>query len=193
MDSAKAEKNVVYGVFLATLSFGFSYHSIGFPILTAAQSADSTISGLVLFPVFMASSSVGGFLYSRLRISKEVRLLGYLGYTLTGVGTLLISLVYLYRAPELYYYLSAVVIGLGTSGVETFEPTIISKIIKGSRTGSGVGYLTSFISIGLFTSNILMGLLYYEISPLSAYLYAGLAAILGGLIILFAGRKFKYY
>lgn len=182
-------RTALLGIFLATAFFGFSTYSIGFPILTAAQSGNSIIHGLILYPIFMAASASGGFIYSRISVKKEIRMLGYLGYILSGIGTLSLALVFLFRPEQLFYYIAIIILGFGVAGVETFEPTIVSKIVKGARAGSGMGTLTSFRSIGLFSSNIAVGLL-YTLSPAYSYFYAGLVAIIGGITILVAGRNY---
>lgn len=189
-EAVRGNKKTLYGIFAATALFGFSSYSIGFPILTAAQSGNSILSGLVLYPIFMGSSAFGGFLYSRIRVAREIHTLGYLGYILSGIGTLSISLIFLSHSPQFYYFVAIIVLGFGVSGVETFEPAIVSKIVRGAKEGAGMGILTSFRSIGLFTSNIMVGLLYL-LSPAYSYLYAGLVAVIGGITILFTGRNYS--
>jgi hypothetical protein len=54
-----------------------------------------------------------------------------------------------------------------------------------------MGKLTSFRSIGLLTSNIMVGLL-YMLSPAYSYFYAGVVAVLGGLIIISFGRDYSH-
>ena len=181
------EKGTFTAIMVATALFGFSYYSIGFPILSAAQHTGSVLSGLILYPIFMASSASGGFIYSRLRIKREIVTLGILGYILAGLGTLGISVVLFANLNFAYYYLSIIFLGLGTSAIETFEPSVISKI-GGSRVGSGMGILSSFRSIGMFSGNIMVGIL-YTISASYSYLYAGSVALIGGFLILGAVVK----
>ncbi len=185
----KENRRTLYGIFAATALFGFSSYSIGFPILTAAQAGHSILSGIILFPIFMGSSAFGGILYSRLRVNREVPTLAYLGYILSGVGTLLIALVYLLHSPEYFYFVAVLILGFGVAGVETFEPSIVSKIVGGAREGAGMGILSSFRSIGLFLSNLIVGLLYL-LTPFYSYAYSGVVAVIGGIIILVAGRNF---
>ena len=50
--------------------------------------------------------------------------------------------------------------------------------------------LSFFRSIGMFSGNIIVGLLYL-ISPEYSYLYATSVAVIGGLSVLIAGRNFR--
>lgn len=186
----KEETMAMTGILIATALFGFSYYSIGFPILTAATT-DSIAYGLLVYPIFMSVSAAGGFMYSRLRTSKEIRQLGLFGYALAGVGALGILLVLVTRADIAFYYVSVAILGLGTSSVETYEPSIISRIAKGSVAGRGMGLLSVFRSIGMFSGNLVFGLLYFFISSEYSYGYAAAVAFAGAAIVLVAGRSYE--
>ncbi|MHB8361039.1 MAG: MFS transporter [Thermoplasmataceae archaeon] len=186
----KEEKRTTTGIFIATALFGFSYYSIGFPILTAAQTTSSIVSGLLVYPIFMIFSALGGFVYSRMKIKREIKQLGIFGYALAGLGTIGIFLVLMLHLDLGAYYLAVAVLGLGMSSVETFEPAIISRIIRGTKAGTGMGKLSFSRSIGMFSGNIIVGLLYL-ISPEYSYLYAASVSIMAGVIVLVAGSSFS--
>ena len=186
----KTSGQTYYSILFATALFGFSYYSVGFPILTAAQDSSSILYGLLFYPIFMATSAAGGFIYSRIRARKEIRILGLLGYILSGFAALGIFLILFLHASFVYFYVSAVILGLGTSAVETFEPSIVSRIIRGSKAGSAMGSLSFFRSIGMFSGNIIVGLLYL-VSPEYSYIYAAVVAVIGGLSVLIAGRHYR--
>ena len=184
------DKRAYWGVFIATALFGFSYYSIGFPILSEAETSSSIVMGLIVFPIFLGVSSLGGIIYSRIRVKREILILGVLGYIISGIGTLGILITLFYHLSFPFYYISIVILGFGTSGVETFEPSIISKVIRGKRAGKGMGSLSFFRSIGMFTGNIVVGSL-YVISDNYSYLYATIVAILGGIIVVTMGRAYS--
>ncbi len=186
----RGAKNTYTSIMFAAALFGFSSYSIGFPILTGAQYSSSILLGLLAFIVFMTTSSAGGFLYSAIRPRKEVRQLSILGYILSGLGSLGISIVLFTHLPIEFYYIPIAILGLGTAGVETFEPTIISRISRGGKTGSGMGSLSFFRSIGMFSGILVLGFLYLIIGAQYAYLYPSAVAIAGGIIVLVGGRNF---
>ena len=186
----KSAGQTYFSILFATALFGFSYYSVGFPILTAAQDSSSILYGLLVYPIFMGTSAAGGFIYSRIRAKREIPILGLFGYILSGFAALGIFLILFLHAPFEYFYLSALILGLGTSAIETFEPSIVSRIVRGSKAGSAMGKLSFFRSIGMFSGNIIVGLLYL-ISPEYSYLYAASVAVIGGLSVLIAGRNFR--
>lgn len=184
------ETRTMTGILIATALFGFSYYSIGFPILTEAMSV-SIAYGLLVYPIFMSVSAAGGFMYSRIRAKREIRQLGLFGYALAGLGALGILLVILSHGGVAYYYLSVAFLGLGTSSVETYEPSIISRIERGSVAGRGMGLLSMFRSIGLFSGNLVFGLLYFFTSDVYSYAYAAVVSFAAAVIVLIAGRSFE--
>ncbi len=183
------ETRTMTGIMIATALFGFSYYSIGFPILTAATTS-SIAYGLLVYPVFMSVSAAGGFIYSRIHTKREIRQLGLFGYALAGLGALGILLVLAYHADMAFYYVSVAILGLGTASVETYEPSIISRIARGSSAGRGMGMLSVFRSIGMFSGNLVFGLLYFFISSEYSYGYAAAVAFAGAAIVLVAGRSY---
>ena len=80
------------------------------------------------------------------------------------------------------YYLGAAGLGFATGSVETFEPVLISTLVKTSKLSSGLGWLSSTRALGLFVSNIVMGVL-FVFSEFDSYLYAALTALVAGSIL----------
>ncbi|EQD37130.1 major facilitator superfamily MFS_1, partial [mine drainage metagenome] len=96
-------------------------------------------------------------------------------------GALLIGLIYLLGLNFIFYYFSVLILGIGMGSVETYEPTLIS-LISQDRKSTNMGYLSMFRSIGLFVSNIVVGLIFMA-SQSDAYFYAFLSAMIASLIV----------
>lgn len=73
--------------------------------------------------------------------------------------------------------------------IETYEPAIVSRVVAGEKAGAGLGTLSSFRSIGLFTGNLVMGVL-YTFSSAYSYAYTTILAVLGGIVVLYFGREY---
>ncbi|MGC8657426.1 MAG: hypothetical protein ACP5UL_06760 [Thermoplasmata archaeon] len=80
-------------------------------------------------------------------------------------------------------YIGAIILGFSLGAIETFEPTIIALVSKAKELSKNMGALTSSRSIGLFASNIIMGILYFA-SPAYSYIYASVIAFSASIIIL---------
>ena len=78
--------------------------------------------------------------------------------------------------------------GFAVGAIETFEPTIISFTSAKEKSAKSFGYLSSSRSIGLFTGNLLMGILYF-FSPFYSYIYAFAVSMAAALIVYVFGRK----
>ncbi|EQD47019.1 major facilitator superfamily permease, partial [mine drainage metagenome] len=74
---------------------------------------------------------------------------------------------------------------------ETYEPSIVSRIARGSVAGRGMGLLSVFRSIGMFSGNLVFGLLYFFTSDVYSYTYAAVVAFAAAAIVLVAGRSFE--
>ena len=185
----KAVKNgrAFRGVIFASALFGFSYYSMGFPILTVATATGSFALGAFTYTVFLAVSAATGFVMSRVRFRLEILPLGLLGYILAGVGALLFAITILYHMQTAVYYASVMIIGIGSGFTEIFEPTIISKVSQ--NVGKGMGWLSASRSAGLFMANLVMGALYF-ISPAYAYIYAFAVAVTAGIIVIVSGAGY---
>jgi MFS family permease len=175
------------GVIISSALFGFGYYSMGFLVLTVALVTSKIVLGALSYTIFLAVSASVGFLMSRIKLKREALPLGLLGYILAGFGALLYALSLIEKLPLASFYLSTVVIGLGTGFTEVFEPTIISKVSE--NIGRGMGWLTASRSAGLFAANIIMGFLYF-VDPAYSYLYAFAVAIIAGLIVIITGRTY---
>ena len=186
-------KFIFQGIIIGTMLFGFVSYTMGFPIITIAENPGSSlalriISGVVSYGIFLGISSLTGFVLSKKAIKNETLSLGLYGYILAGLGTLgfALSIIYSLGLPGFYASIAVVAIAFGIT--ETFEPSIISKIVNPDKMGSGMGILSSSRSMGFFIANIIMGAL-YELKPSYSYTYAGFVSIIAGIIILIALYK----
>ncbi|MCL4396792.1 MFS transporter [Candidatus Parvarchaeota archaeon] len=181
-------KETMLGVFIATSLFGFSYYSLGYPILTIAQRSND-ILGVFSYLIFLLISAFAGYyLGSRAGKLKIISSLSLLGYALAGVGSLLIGIFYIFSLNISVAYLGVLVLGFAVGAIETFEPTIISFTSAKEKSAKSFGYLSSSRSIGLFTGNLLMGILYF-FSPFYSYIYAFAVSMAAALIVYVFGRK----
>ena len=179
-------------VLLATALFGFSFYSMGFPILTVSEYTSSPILGVGTYTIFLAVSSFTGFGLSRFTIRNEMRALGFLGYILAGLGSLGFVISIIYSIGITGFYVSSAVIAVAVGFIETFEPTIITVLSASASLGGGMGKLSSARSIGLFTGNLLMGV-FYTFGAQYSYIYAVIVSVIAGGIILFAGRGYMSF
>lgn len=187
----KANSDTLRGMLVATALFGFSFYSLGFPILTIAQESHSDLIGVASYFVFLLFSAAAGYLIgSNARRMNLIKGLAVLGYTLAAVASLLIGVAYAFGPNLLLSYFAVALLGIALGSIETFEPTIISFISKDSETSKGMGYLTFSRSTGLFMANILMGLL-YVVSPVYSYAYAFVISLIAAGVLAYSGRNFK--
>ena len=177
-------------ILIATSLFGFSYYSMGYPIITIISDTSNPVLGIGSYSVFMGLSALAGFMYSSFAAKKEIRILGLAGYFLSAIGSLVFVIVLHFNEPSVFLYAGVGIIAFGTGAVETFEPTIVSRISSGLGAGRSMGWLSSSRSIGLFAGNIIMGLLYVVSSEYS-YLYAFAVAAVSAGIVLIGGRNYN--
>lgn len=179
------------GVLIATAMFGFSSYSLGFPILTIAQEAHSSILGVLSYAVYLALSAATGYIVGiRTRRINLVKGLSFMGYLLAALASLVMGLTYALSLNVAVSYIAVALLGVALGSIETFEPTIIALISSARETGSRMGYLTASRSIGLFTANASMGLLYL-LSPAYSYFYAFAVSLAASAVLLYMGRGFK--
>ena len=184
-------KETMLGVLIATSLFGFSYYSLGYPILTIAQSSND-VFGVFSYLIFLLISAFAGYyLGSRAGKMKIISYLSLLGYALAGVGSLLIGIFYIFSLNIAIAYLGVLVLGFAVGAIETFEPTIISVTSQKDKSAKSFGYLSSSRSIGLFTGNLLMGILYF-FNPFYSYFYAFLVSILAAVIVYLFGKRLVF-
>jgi MFS family permease len=183
------KKGTFNGIMVATALYGFSYYSLGFPILTIASGSNALL-GIGSYGVYLGVSALAGYyIGSRKGISK-VKVLGYLGYVLSGIGTALLALGYALGSSVSILYLGVALMGFGLGVVETMEPTIVSLVRSAVKLDTGMGILQGSRSFGLFFANLIMGVLYI-MSPSLSYIYAAVVSVAAGAIVLRAGRDFK--
>ena len=185
-----ANRATFISILLATSLFGFSYYSMGYPIITIITNTSDPVLGIASYSVFMGISALAGFMYSRFAVKKEIGILSMGGYMIAAVGSLVFVLVLHFHLMSLILYLGVGIIAFGTGSVETFEPTIVSKIMTAMKAGRSMGWLSSSRSIGLFLGNIIMGFLYVVNSQYS-YFYAFAVAAVSAIIMIIGGRGYS--
>lgn len=171
-------------ILVATLLYGFSSYSFGFPILTVSQKIHSSTAGLAAFIVFLGVSSVVGLLAGRYVPNNSVGL-SLFGFLPAAVGSELIGISYVFGLGLWVYYLAVCFLGAGLGVIETIEPTLVAKYVPEAIAGKGMGYLTGSRSLGLFLGNILLGALYLA-GPFIAYTYATASAVCAVFVLLSA-------
>jgi hypothetical protein len=189
----KAPKSIAHGrayvgLLVSTALFGFSFYSLGFPILTIAQSQGSSALGFASYAVFLLASAAFGY-YIGSRRFKLIRSLGFLGYMLAAAGAALFGIAYLYGFGIVGMYAAVILLGAAIGTIDTLEPSLIARIKPASEMSRGMGALTGWRSAGLFFGNIIMGALYY-LSPFYSYTYAAVASLAAGILLLYFGRGF---
>jgi MFS family permease len=180
-------------IYAASALYGFTFYSIGFPVLTVAQKTKSDISGIISFLVFQAVSAATGYLlakrFGKSLVAKFVNL-GILGYFVSGIGAVVLILDIHFRLGLPDYLVGLAVLGFALGVIETLEPSLISVVASQGGSGRGFGALSSSRSVGLFVGNIVMGLL-YQIGPSWSYTYAAVIALAAAVIVLAAARKLR--
>jgi MFS family permease len=173
----------------ATL-FGFSYYALGFPIVTVAQSQGSATFGILTFGIYLGVSAGAGYLLGSVRSRRPFRTLWTLGYLLAAMSSLVIGASYALHLGLGVYYLGAAGLGFATGSVETFEPVLTSTLSKAGKLSSGLGWLSSSRALGLFTSNLVMGMI-FTFSQFGSYAYAAALAVCAAVILLAVELKTK--
>ncbi|MCW6159930.1 MAG: MFS transporter [Candidatus Micrarchaeales archaeon] len=184
----RINRSTFRGILLSTALFGFSYYSLGFPILTIAQKSTNLL-GIASYGVYLGVSAITGYWIGSKRLNY-VKGLSILGYSLSGIGTAILALGYLYSSSVAILYVGVAILGFALGVIETFEPTIVS-FVKGVRElGKGMGALTASRSIGIFMGNLIMGVL-YVLSPFYSYSYAAIISVAAGMIMYRMGSGFN--
>ena len=147
--------------------------------MTVDQSLHSRPMAVLSYVVFFGVSAVTGLVIGRVSRKKSVTALALGGYLIGGLGCAGMALVWATGSNGLLYYPVAALMGLALGVIETLEPAIISRIIPKGRTGGGMGALTAMRSIGLFSANLIMGVIYHMGASWTwAYAYAAILAIM---------------
>ncbi len=178
------------GIIFATALYGFSYFSLGFPILTIAKATSSDLLGIGSYGVYLGVSAITGYVIGSRKATGAIRKLGYLGYIVSGIGTALLAAASALGAGLWAFYLGVALMGFGLGVTETMEPTIVSLMKRDVKLGKGMGALSGSRSLGIFFGNLVMGLL-YAAGPAYSYSYAAAVSIAAGAIVLYYGRGFR--
>ena len=177
--SDKADRTLFIFLLVSATLYGFSFYNLGFPILTATNGGATTSGyelGVFAFVIYLGISAISGYTLGAMKLSP-LRSLWLLGYLPSALGSGLIALSVLMRLNELAFYLFVAVLGLGMGAVETFEPTLISSLVKSSTLSRGMGFLSVSRSVGQLISNVVMGIL-FSVSGSAPYVYAFASALL---------------
>jgi MFS family permease len=166
--------------------YGFTSYSVGFPVLTVAQTGHHLAYGIAAFLVFQAVSAAAGyFLGGRLGrgIPTQFTNLGILGYLTAGLGAVMLAAGYATSAGTVELLVGVAVLGFALGVVETLEPSLMGALRPGRSAGKGFGALSSARSVGLFVGNLALGLL-YGLGPSWSYTYAAVVAAAAALVVL---------
>jgi len=170
----------------AAALYGFTFYSVGFPVLTVAQGSGRLVDGLGAFLLLQATSAATGYILGG-RLGQgpasQFTRLGLLGYLGAAVGAGLMAAGYGAHLGLAVLYLGVTVIGFSLGIVETLEPTAMSVFRTGAGAGRGMGALSAARSIGTFVANLAMGLL-YGLGASYAYGYAAVLATAAGIVVL---------
>lgn len=185
-DEGPRDLRLYRGVLVASALFGFSFYSLGFPILTAAQGAGGSIphaeaAGVLAYVLYLGVSALTGLATGAAKGAGAGVLAGW-GYFAACIGSAVLAIVGGAGGGPLGLYLGVIILGLALGVVETLEPTIVSRVTPAAQRGRGMGSLTAARSIGLFAGNLIMGLLYH-FGPAYSYGYAALVALAAAVIL----------
>ena len=184
----KVRGNAYKGIIIATSLYGFSSYTFGFPILTISH-VSNDLFGIGAYGIYLGVSAIAGYFIGT-RGWNKIRALSLAGYVLSGLGTLIIGIGYMLQLGLASLFLGVIVMGSGLGAIETLEPTLISLIKSSKDIGRGMGAIAGSRSLGIFSANLIMGLL-YVINPAESYIYAAIVAIIAGAIVLVSGKGFK--
>lgn len=186
-------RTLLIALLVSATLYGFSFYNLGFPVLTATgghSTQGAYESGVLAYLVYLGISAVSGYILGAGR-SSAVRSVWLFGYLPSALGSALIGVTELLHWQAAAFYLSVAILGIGMGGVETFEPTLVSSLVGQSRLARGMGFLTVSRGVGLFVSNLVMGLL-FSVSHSAPYFYAAGSALLATLVFggVASGRPF---
>ena len=172
----------------AAALYGFTFYSVGFPVLTVAEGSGRLLAGIGAFLVLQAISALTGFVlggHLGTGPAAQFTRLGLLGYLGAATGAAILATGYAGHLGLGVLFVGVAVIGFALGIVETLEPTAMSVLRSGPRAGRGMGALSSARSVGAFVGNLAMGLL-YGFGAAFAYGYAAIVAGAAGIIVLAA-------
>ncbi len=172
----------------ASALYGFTFYSVGFPVLTVAKGGRAMAYGIGAFLLFQAASAATGYLLAgRLRTGLRQRFvdLGLLGYAASGLGSVLLAAGYAAHLGIVMLLAGVAVLGFALGVIETLEPSLMSVLRPGRLAGRAFGSLSAARSVGLFAANLVLGLL-YGLGPAWSYGYAAAVAAAAAAIVLAA-------
>jgi MFS family permease len=182
------------GVLIASALFGFSFYSLGFPILTAEGEGYSSgslihaeVAGILAYVLYLGVSAVTGLVTGAIKEAGP-RTLASFGYLCAAVGSAILAIAAAVHTGIWGTYLGVIVLGAALGVVETLEPTIVSHVSPEATKSRQMGALTAARSTGLFVGNVIMGLL-YTLHPSYSYAYAALIALLATLTLTIASAQ----
>jgi MFS family permease len=120
----------------AAALYGFTYYSVGFPVLTVAQGSGRLLAGIGAFLVLQATSALTGYLLGgRLGAGPAAQFarLGLLGYLGAALGAGVVSLGYSEHLGLAVLLSGVAIIGFALGIVETLEPAAMSVLRSGER------------------------------------------------------------
>jgi len=180
-EPAGAARRLVGSILAATLLYGFAAYSIGFPVLSTARATGVPGFGILVFVAFLGVSALVGLAVGGIRVGR-VRWLALGGYGVAAAGSALLAIGSAGLGGLPVFLGGAGLLGAALGVVETFEPTLIARVVPEVRRSREFGRLTAFRSVGLFAANLVLGLL-FVVNPAYPYLYALLAAGAAAILI----------
>lgn len=189
-DEKPSNPRLYRAVLVASALFGFSFYSLGFPILTAAESTGGATphaeaAGVLAYVLYLGVSAPTGLIAGGMRGAGSWALALW-GYFAACIGSVVLAVFGAASAGPIGLYVGVIILGLALGVVETLEPTIVSRVTPARRKSRGMGALTAARSIGLFCGNLVMGLLYH-FGPAYSYGYAAIVALAAAVILVSAG------
>lgn len=184
--SPQTNRRVFHFLLVAATLFGFSYYALGFPILSVAETQANAALGILTFGIYLGFSSAAGYLLGSSAL-RPIRALWTIGYAFAGLASLIIGMSYLFDSSLFMFYVGAAALGISTGAIETFEPVLTSHLVQSADLSGGMGLLSMSRALGLFLSNVIMGII-FTADHFDSYLYAFATAILAAGILAFTER-----
>ena len=184
--SPQTNRRVFHFLLVAATLFGFSYYALGFPILSVAETQANAALGILTFGIYLGFSSAAGYLLGSSAL-RPIRALWTIGYAFAGLASLIIGMSYLFDSSLFMFYVGAAALGISTGAIETFEPVLTSHLVQSADLSGGMGLLSMSRALGLFLSNVIMGII-FTADQFDSYLYAFATAILAAGILAFTER-----
>ncbi len=172
----------------AAALYGFTYYSVGFPVLTLAERGHHLAYGIGAFLAFQGVSAATGYLLgSRFPAGLPGRFanLGLLGYLSSALGSVVLAAGYAAGLGTPVLMLGVALLGFALGVVETLEPSVMSTLHPGRQAGRGFGALSAARSVGLVVANLALGFL-YGLGPAWSYGYAASVAVVAAAVIVLA-------